>query len=138
MLVACKEVAPRGEHAVVHRVPLAPWDEPFAPVLIPLAEIAAFGLDAELHPSAVALDPGTGRLLLLDARDHLLVEAERSGRVRSVVQLPPARHPQPEGLAVGADGTLYIADEGRGDGRAHLTWYAPLALAESQAPGGRR
>jgi uncharacterized protein YjiK len=125
LLVACKTVAPPGHHALVHRVPLDPDAEPAGPIRLLLRELEAFDLPARLHPSAVAVDPRTGSLLLLAARERILVEATRDGRVRSVVSLPARRHRQPEGLAVGPDGRLWIADEARGRDGPSLTWYAP-------------
>lgn len=125
LLLACKTVAPPADHARVHRIPLEPDATPPGPIRLPLAELSAFDLPARLHPSAVAVDPRTGSLLLLAARERLLVEATRDGRLRSVLSLPARRHRQPEGLAVGPDGRLWIADEARGRDGPSLTWYAP-------------
>jgi hypothetical protein len=58
--------------------------------------------------TAVFWSPEMGRLLVLaDSEDAILVLAEK-GRVRGELQVPGE---QQEGLAVSADGTLWIADD---------------------------
>lgn len=136
LLLACKTEAPPRDHALVHRIPLEPGRATLSAIRISRRALSAFGVSARLSPSAVAVDPSSSRLLVLAARERLLVEVERSGRVRAIVRLPRERHPQAEGLAIGADGTLYLADEARGGDPAYLTWYAPLPAAQELDPDG--
>lgn len=75
----------------------------------------------EFAPSAIAVHPKTGQLYLLSARGAMLVVLEPTGAVVRVSGLNPIMHPQPEGIAFGADGTMYISNESRG---AHALLYS--------------
>jgi uncharacterized protein YjiK len=123
LLLACKVSHPERGVIVIHRLPLDPDRRPLAPIEVSRAAIAAHGVDADFEPSAVAVDP-TGTLILVSAPIESLIEVDRSGNVLAGYRLGRSRHPQPEGLAFGPDGTLYIADERNGQD-ARLTSYAP-------------
>ncbi len=75
----------------------------------------------EFAPSAIAVHPKTGQLYLLSARGAMLVVLEPTGTVVKVAGLNPLMHAQPEGIAFGADGTMYISNETRG---AHAMLYS--------------
>jgi uncharacterized protein YjiK len=123
LILACKSLRSGTPEIRIHRLPLDP-DTPRPPVLrIPFGDLAPFGLKGGVHPSAVDVDPATGTLVLLAAREERMLEVDASGRILAVVKLPHRRHPQAEGIAFGTDGRLYVADEGQG-GHAHLTVYA--------------
>ena len=93
-----------------------------ARVTLPFAAFTA-QLDEEMfQPSGLEVDPTTGNYLVLAARQRSLAEVTPEGRVLAVATLPKRLHWQPEGIAVGADGTLLIADEGD-DGAGRLTLY---------------
>lgn len=81
------------------------------------------GRPLRVHPSGIAVHPASGHLVLVAARQRRLIEMDREGRVIAEVRLR-GDHPQAEGIAFLADGTLAIADEG-GNGRARLALYAP-------------
>jgi uncharacterized protein YjiK len=122
LLFACKVSASEQGTIVVHRMPLDPDRARPAPLRVARAELEAYGVPTDFAPSAVAVD-ATGTLVLLSATADALIEVDRSGRVLSGVRLSSDRHRQPEGLAFGPDGTLYVADEGAGRD-ARVTAYA--------------
>lgn len=125
LLVACKVTIPESPDIVVHIVPMAPGVERPPVVRAPKAGLAAFGLPAEFDPSGIAVTP-EGTWLLVSGRHEAIIEIDRSGAVLAGVALRKGRHPQPEGVALGSDGILYISDEKNGQ-EARLTAYAPRA-----------
>lgn len=124
LLVACKTLRPQAPEVRIHLIPLdggRPWPDP---IRIPWASFAHHGHPGPVHPSGIDVDPGSGTLVLVAAREHLIFEADLDGTLRDVVALAPGRHAQPEGIAFGPDGLLHVADEGAGgDGR--ITVYGP-------------
>lgn len=71
----------------------------------------------KLHCSELTVVPGSDELLVLSAVDHLLLRVAPDGTVRGGRALDAELLPQPEGMAVLADGRLLVASEG-GKGRA--------------------
>lgn len=133
LLLACK--APRTrelrDRLVVLRFSLRSRTldaDPF--IATPLEALEAFGIDDELSPSGIAVHPLTGTILIIAARERVIVEVDRSGRVLGAAELRGRYHDQAEGIAIAPDGTLIIADEG-GSGDATLTFYP-------YRPGGGR
>ena len=122
LLVACKVSVPERGVLVVHRLSMDPDRGRLAAIEIPRAQLVEQGVEAGFQPSSIVVDP-SGSLVLASASTEALIEIDRYGRVLAGVQLSPDRHPQPEGLAFGPDGTLFIADE-RNRGDARLTAYA--------------
>jgi uncharacterized protein YjiK len=88
---------------------------------LPLDHVADAVEERTFAPSAVEVDPATGRIVLLSARGGSMVELDRSGEILATRRLA-AGHAQAEGVAIMHDGALVIADEGDG-GRALLTRY---------------
>lgn len=88
---------------------------------LPLDRVADAVQERTFSPSAVEIDPATGRIVLLSARGGAMVELDRSGEILATRRLA-ASHVQAEGAAILPDGALVIADEGDG-GRALLTRY---------------
>jgi uncharacterized protein YjiK len=78
-----------------------------------------------LSPSGLAVHGRTGHLVVVAARQHMVVELDRSGNVIATQKLDRSRHPQAEGIEFLQDGALVISDEAP-RGRAYLTIYAPL------------
>ncbi len=78
-------------------------------------------MGSEFAPSAIAVHPKTGQLYLLSARGAMLVVLEPNGALVRVTGLNPIMHPQPEGIAFDAEGTMYISNESRG---AHALLYS--------------
>jgi len=123
LLVACKMQAPDGPNVLVHRLPLDPTRGALEPIRISKERIRAMGGKNEFNPSGVAVDPTTGNLVLVAARQELLLEVSTNGDVISIVRLSRNRHPQPEGVEFTPGGLLLIADE-KNDNDARLTVYA--------------
>lgn len=72
--------------------------------------------------SSIELDARTGNLWLLSARQRGLLELSREGAILSTRELAKEWHRQPEGLAILADGSQLVSDEGDG-ARATLSLY---------------
>ena len=69
------------------------------------------------------MSPRNGNLVLVAARQQAMLEATMAGEIVNVFMLPMERyHRQPEGIALFADGTLLLADEG-GNKRGRLGVY---------------
>ena len=125
LLIACKTLAPPTPQIRIYRLPLDPASSMPAPLVVPFSALAPFRLGGGIHPSGLEVDPDTGALIVVAARERALVFLDRRGHVFSAVPLSRDHHRQPEGVAVGPDGRLYISDEGAGH-RARLTVYAEL------------
>lgn len=65
------------------------------------------------NPSAVAIHPKTKEIYLLSATKKLLVVLSTEGRIAHIEKLSKKIHPQAEGICFAADGTLFIANEGK-------------------------
>ncbi len=125
LLLGCK--TPRAA-ALKGRISVFAW----SPALRSIDEQASFSvperaftapLDTpQFNPSSVELSRDGAHLFLLAGRQRALAEVELDGRVIAVTRLPAKHHRQPEGLAIGPEGELIIADEG-GGGRATLAIY---------------
>lgn len=122
LLIPCKSTTPQLDAIVIHRLPISPDTPRPPPILVERAALAFYGIDADFHPSGIALDPNTGTLVLVAAREEAILEISMEGRVISALRLSRRRHPQTEGVAFGPDGTLYLADEKNGRA-ARLTAY---------------
>jgi uncharacterized protein YjiK len=70
--------------------------------------------DIRFQPSAIAIHPLTDQIYILASVGKALVVMNRNGDLESIQQLDKWRFVQPEGIAFGADGTLYISSEGDG------------------------
>lgn len=88
---------------------------------LPEEQIAAAAGERHFRPSSVEVDPTTGRILVLSARDAILAELDANGALVTARELE-GQHRQPEGLAVLPNGAIVVADEGA-DADAKLTRY---------------
>lgn len=123
LLIACKE---EGDDAlddrnVVYAFDLAQNRLASEPALV-LDPEAVQG-DKKLRPSALAVHPVTGRMVLLSSRRESLVTLDASGTAAEVWDLRPAAFEQPEGLAFLPNGDVFVSSEG-GDGPAVLLRFA--------------
>ena len=125
LILACKT---NYAHAMRKTVALYAWSvrdhertpEPW--LAVPAARLAAAAGVHGFHCSSVEIDPTTGRVVLLAARERAMVELDPDGAVRAARLLGPG-HPQAEGAAIMPDGALVISDEAPKGGRAQLTRY---------------
>lgn len=83
-------------------------------------------------PSAMAVEPQSGHLLVVSSSQKALVVLDTSGLVVDLWHLPERLFPQPEGIAVAPDGTLYVSNEGSGGAPATILVFRP---ALDQPPG---
>ena len=74
----------------------------------------------KFKPSATALNPFTGKLMMISSVNKLLVIAARDGSIEQAYPLDDKLYKQPEGIAVGADRTLYISNESHKQGPGNI------------------
>jgi uncharacterized protein YjiK len=67
-------------------------------------------------PSGLAFHPITGHLYVLSSQGKLLVVLSPKGEILHIERLKKELHPQPEGICFDRDGTMYISNEGKGEG----------------------
>ncbi len=134
LVAACKSV-PSGDESfiVLYRIRLSDLTVEPEPIRVPAVGLEAVGLVDHFAPSGVEVDPESGSLFLISARQESIIQITTSGRVISGFHLGSDRHPQAEGISVLPDGTLLLADE-RQQGRAHLTAYARLPRPPEDTP----
>ncbi|HMQ50227.1 MAG TPA: SdiA-regulated domain-containing protein [Saprospiraceae bacterium] len=70
--------------------------------------------DFGFSPSAIAIHPMTGEIYVLSSSGKVLLVMNVQGTVLHLEKLSKKEHAQPEGLCFSPDGTLYIANEGKG------------------------
>ncbi len=75
-----------------------------------------------IHPSGLAVHEPTGHLIVVAARERIVLELDRTGRPLAERRLDRRTHPQAEGVEFLPDGSLVIADEAAG-GRARIAVY---------------
>jgi uncharacterized protein YjiK len=125
LLLGCK--APRAA-ALKGRVAVFAWSPERrtidAPASFSIPEKSLAGpLDAaHFNTSGIEMSRDGLHLYLLAGRQRALAEVDLDGGVVAVTRLPAKQHRQPEGLAIGPDGELIVADEA-GGGRATLAVY---------------
>jgi SdiA-regulated len=125
LLLACKQArtAALTGHLAVLRWSLDQRALDSRPRLfVPLTEITPGLRGSTFHPSDLVRLPGTGHYLVLAARERAIVELSEAGKVVEVRRLRRGDHPQAEGLALGREGALLVADEG-GNGRGTISVY---------------
>lgn len=124
LLILCKEIRGRGNRG---RLLILAWD-------VAARRLTPF-VDADLEevlgenrrgfaPSGIDWDASRRRIVIVSARNRLLLELDENGRVTGQRVLEPLRHPQAEGVAVMPNGALVVADEaGDSGGPGRLTVY---------------
>lgn len=126
LLILCKEIRGRGNRG---RLLVFAWDvvagrladQPF--IDTDLSETLGENRRG-FAPSGIDWDAGRRRIVIVSARNQLLLQLDGNGRVVAQRALQAARHPQAEGVAVMPNGALAIADEaGDSGGPGRLTIY---------------
>lgn len=79
-------------------------------------------MTAPFRGSELSRDPVTGHLVALSAQGNHVVEFTTDGKLLGRGSLGK-HHRQPEAMAIGADGTVWVGDEG-GQGAGQLSVYA--------------
>lgn len=73
-------------------------------------------------PSAIAVHPQTGHWYILSSVGKTLLVLDKNGKIVHFIKLKKKIHSQPEGLCFDQEGTMYIANEGKGGapGKIHV------------------
>jgi hypothetical protein len=118
LIVLCKECEEeKGQHKrTAYRFDLAEKtfdDSPFYSISTTDIKALVKNDDAEFRPSAAAIHPVDKNLYILASAGSLFVKTDKKGKVLEAYNLNPDLYPQPEGLAFGPDGTMYVSNEGK-------------------------
>ena len=126
LYIACKGEPRGGNRDYVQIVVWSPASGArVRDISVPLRAITDRLKVKHFSPSGVTVDPATGNLLIVAARQKSLLELTSDGEIVAARVLPMSdRHRQPEGIELTADGRLLIVDEG-GDRKARLAAYEP-------------
>jgi len=119
LLLVCKDAKKKKDRLIFR------WsmDADSRKFRLPEAEMAASLGKKRVHPSGIEVDPGTGDLLVVAARERAVFRLSRDGSfVDVIMKLDSGRHRQAEGITITKDGRLLIADEAN-NGSAMLTVY---------------
>ncbi|MGE0178730.1 MAG: SdiA-regulated domain-containing protein [Sphingomonas sp.] len=126
LLILCKDVRGRGNRG---RLLIFSWE------IAARRRAAQPFVDADLSdvlgenrrgfaPSSIDWDAARRRILIVSARNRLLLQLDENGTVVAQRVLDAARHPQAEGVAAMPNGALAVADEaGDSGGPGRLTIY---------------
>ena len=71
--------------------------------------------EMRFSPSGIAVHPLTGDIYVTSSKGKMLLVMDPQGKILHLVKMKKSIHPQPEGICFDADGTLYIANEGKED-----------------------
>lgn len=72
------------------------------------------------NPSAISIHPLTGDIYVLSSSGKVLMVLDEKGVIVNIEKLSKKVHAQPEGMIFDKDGTLYIANEGKKQGKPVL------------------
>ncbi len=125
LILVCKESKKKKKGLRIYELPAAN-DNDMDVVEIDIEEDAmSDGIDEkQVNPSGITIDPASGNLVVVAARQRAIFELTRDGRLIDVImRLDKKRHRQPEGIVLTADGRLLLADEAD-KGPARLTVYS--------------
>ncbi|MFK7809129.1 MAG: SdiA-regulated domain-containing protein [Saprospiraceae bacterium] len=75
-------------------------------------------------PSAIAIHPITSHIYMTSSPKKILMVFDQKGNILHLEKMNKKFHPQPEGMTFDEDGTLYMANEGKGDGAGTILKFA--------------
>lgn len=84
----------------------APW------LSFPLSGVLKKSERAEFQPSAIEWDERRRQLVVVSARNHMMMTFDGEGRFLRLDRLNAKHHPKTEGLTIMPDGRYVLADEG--------------------------
>jgi len=106
--------------SLADRLPVGkPWID------LPLKDFLKSAEREHFRPSALEWRAADKRLIILSARNHMILTMSETGALLSKAELSPTVHLQAEGVAILPDGRLVIADEGAARKYGQLTVYNP-------------
>ena len=136
-LILCKKT---HEVGFKDRLVIYSWNlHARTPVATPWLNVSLDGLVEKLdqgnfHPSAFVWRRDRGTLLIVSAKGHSAIEIDQHGRLVDRIKLDKEEHPQPEGLALMADGRLVLSDEGS-PGQFEVNLEPAESSGENRVPG---
>jgi len=128
LLLACKGYAGTGyeEQKAVYAFSLRTYKlQPRPRFLLPLKTISRQSDKKEFNPSGIERHPRSGNFFIIAFNGHSILEVSSNGQILGLSALPKSVHKQPEGIAIAANGTLVIANEGGGK-EGSVVVYRPL------------
>jgi len=117
LLLACKGSAGKGyeKQKAVYAFSLRTRRLQAQPrFLLPLKALSNRTDRGEFNPSGLERHPVTGHFFVIAYNGASIVELAADGSISGMSRLPKSVHRQPEGIAIAADGTMVIANEGQG------------------------
>lgn len=135
LVMPCKRSAHKKlrDQVVIYRVPLPLGDAQPVFQSIPIDDFRGTHQWKQLEPTDIVRDSVTGNYLMVAAPQKALIELSPTFEVLRAVPLP-ARHDQPEGIAITPNRVLIISDEAR-EHPATITLYRwPLSSPTPPTP----
>jgi uncharacterized protein YjiK len=97
---------------------------PLPRFLVSLRELGKKGKKVKFNPSGIAKHPESGTYFVVAAQGGLVIELDREGKLVGSQECRKRANPQPEGIAIGPDQTMYLCNDGQG-GKGTLTLFTP-------------